>query len=104
MAEYQDYAKVFLLDLAMELPENTSINKYVNNLEDGKQLFYRLIYALSLVELETLKAYIKTHLKTGFIHSFKFLASALIFFNKKSNRSLQFDVDYQCLNKLIMKN
>ncbi len=65
--KYFDYADVFSSDLAMELPENTGINEYVIKLIDGKQSPYGPIYALSLVELETLKTYLKTHLKTGFI-------------------------------------
>ena len=51
----------------MKLPRNTSINEYAIELQDGKQPPYGLIYSLGLVELETLKTYIETHLKTGFI-------------------------------------
>ncbi len=43
------------------------MNEHVIELIDGKQSPYKPIYALSPVELETLKTYIKTHLKTGFI-------------------------------------
>lgn len=43
------------------------MNKYIIELINKKQLPYRPIYTLSLVELETLKVYIETHLKTGFI-------------------------------------
>lgn len=35
-AEYSDYADFFFFNLAMELPENTSINKYVIKLVEGK--------------------------------------------------------------------
>lgn len=42
----------------MELSKNTEINEHVIELVDGSQLPYILIYALSLVELETLKIYI----------------------------------------------
>lgn len=66
-AEYSDYADVFSFNLAMELPKNISISKYVIELVEGKQPLYDLIYTLNLVELETLKVYIKTYLKTGFI-------------------------------------
>lgn len=66
-AKYQDYTNVFSPDLAMELLENININEYAIELRDGKQPPYRPIYTLSLIELETLNAYIKTHLKTGFI-------------------------------------
>ena len=65
--KYADYTDVFSLDLAMELPENTSINKHTIELEVGKQPPYGPIYSLELVELKTLKTYIKTNLKSGFI-------------------------------------
>ena len=50
----------------MELPENTGRNEYAIEPVDGKQSPYGPIYVLSLLELETLKTYIETHLKTGF--------------------------------------
>ena len=43
------------------------MNKYIIKLIKKKQQPYKPIYTLSLVELETLKVYIKTQLKTGFI-------------------------------------
>ena len=49
------------------LLERTELNEHAINLEDGKQPSYGQIYSLGLVELETLKTYIKTHMKTGFI-------------------------------------
>ena len=52
------------------------------------------IYSLGLVELETLKTYIKTHLKIGFIQLSKFFAGALILFDKKPDNSLQLCMDY----------
>ena len=65
--KYSDYADIFSSDLAMELPENTRMNEHIIKLIDGKQPPYRPIHAFSPVELETLKAYIETHHKTGFI-------------------------------------
>ena len=65
--KYADYADIFLFDLAIELPKNTAINEYAIKLQDGKQPPYRPIYSLGPVELEILKTYIETHLKTGFI-------------------------------------
>ena len=67
LSKYKDYANVFLFDLAIKLSKNTSINKHVIKLQDGKQPPYRPIYSLRPVELEILKTYIKTYLKTGFI-------------------------------------
>ena len=65
--KYLDYTDVFLLDLAVLLPENTSMNKYAIELMEDKQSFYGSIYTLKLVELEILKIYIEIYLKTEFI-------------------------------------
>ncbi len=56
------------------------------------------------MELETLKIYIESHLKTGFIQPSKSPAKALIFFNKKPDGSPHLCVDYQGLNNLTIKN
>ncbi len=78
----------------MELSENTRMNKYAIELIDGKQQSYGSIYAISLVELETLKTYIKTHLKTGIIWTSKSCAGAPILFNKKLDGSLCLYINY----------
>ncbi len=46
------------------------------------------------MELETLKTYIETNLKTGFIRPSKSPAEAPILFDKKSDGSLYLCVDY----------
>ncbi len=56
------------------------------------------------MELETLKTYIETHLKTGFIQPSKSPAGAPIFFDKKPNGSFHLCVDYWGLNNLTIKN
>ena len=88
----------------MELLENTGMNEHAIELVDGKQSLYKSIYALSPVELETLKAYIKTHLKTGFIRLSKSLIDAPILFDKKLDGNFCLYMDYQSLNNLIIKN
>ena len=65
--EYSDFTNVFSGKKTLVLPERTKLNEHAINLEDGKQSPYGPIYSLGLVELETLKTYIETHLKTGFI-------------------------------------
>lgn len=102
--EYADFSDLFSSDLAMELPENIGINKHVIELVEEKQLPYRSTYALNLVELETLKSSIETHLKIGFICSLKSPTSISILFNKKSDDSLCLYVNYPGLNNLIIKN
>ena len=88
----------------MQLPENIGINEHAIGLIDGKQLLYGPMYTFSLVELETLKTYIKTHLKTGFIWLSNSPTGAPIFFAKKLDGSLRLCVDYQGPNNLTIKN
>lgn len=78
--EYSDYLDIFLEKSAAELSKRFDINEHAINLKTGKQLPYRPIYSLGLVELETLKTYIKTNLANGFICPFKSPIRAPIFF------------------------
>lgn len=96
--EYIDYVDVFSPNLTMKLAKNTGINEHAIKLVEDKQPRYGPIYALSLVKLKTLKAYIKTHLKTGFIWPFKSLTDIPILFNKKLDGSPCLCVHYQGLN------
>ena len=88
----------------MKLPRNIAMNKYAIELIEGKQSPYKPIYALSPMELEILKTYIETHLKTGFIRPSKSPASTPILFDNKPNDSFFLYVDYQDLNNLTIKN
>ena len=54
-SKYANYANVLSFHLAMELLENTGINKQIMKLEKGKQPPYRSIYSLGPMELEILK-------------------------------------------------
>ena len=74
------------------------MNKYTIELIEKKQQFYMPIYAFSLMELEIMKAYIKTHLKIRFIRPLKFPTNVSILFDKKSDSSLCLFIDYQGLN------
>ncbi len=99
-----DYADVFLFDYVIELPKNTGINEYTIELVKGSQIPYGPIYILRLVELETLKTYIETHLKTGFIWPFKSSVDVFIFFDWKLDRSFHLYIDYYDLNNLTIQN
>lgn len=57
-----------------------------------------------MVELETLKTFIKIHLKTGFINPPKSLANIVILFDKKPDGNLCLYINYQGLNYLTIKN
>ena len=93
-AEYLDFADVFSLNLASELPKYTGINDHAIELVKGWQPPYGLIYSLEPLELKTLKAYIETNLANRFIRPSKSSAGAPILFNRKSDGSLRLCVDY----------
>ena len=62
------------------LPKVIKLNHHAIKFQETQQLFYKLIYSLSLIELKTLKIYIETNLANNFIWPLKLLASAFIFF------------------------
>ena len=88
----------------MELPKNTDIIEHAIKLQNSTLPPYGPIYSLKPMELETLKTYIETYLKTGFIQPSKSPAGTPILFDKKPNGSLWLCVDYKGLNNLTIKN
>lgn len=88
----------------MKLPDHTIINEHAIKLVEGKGPLYSPIYSQSLIDLGTLKTYIETHLKTGFIYSFKFFARAPILFDKKLDGSLYLYINFWRQNNQIIKN
>ena len=87
-----------------ELPENTGINEHAIKLEEGKQLFFGLIYSLGPVELEILKTYIEINLTISFIRPSKSLAKASILFDRKLDGSFRLYMNYWGLNNITIKN
>ena len=65
--KYSDFSNFFLKKTALILLEATEMNQYAIELEKNHQPPYGLIYILGLVELKTLKTYIKTNFANGFI-------------------------------------
>lgn len=102
LPKYDDYADVFFSNLAMELLKSKGINKHAIKLEDDKQSPYISIYSLRLVELETLKTYIKIYSKTKFIQFFKSPANIPILFDKKLDSSFCLCFNYWGLNNLTI--
>ena len=92
-AKYLDSTDIVFSDLASELPQNIKINNHAIALVNSKQPFYGLISSLKPVELEILKAYIKTNLANEFIRPFKSLTGIPILFDQKSNGSLYLCID-----------
>ena len=87
LTKYSDFADVFSEEKALVLSKQTDLNEHAIELKNGKQLPYRPIYSLGPVELETLKTYIETHLKPGFIQLSKTSTGAPILFDKKPDGS-----------------
>ena len=104
LEKYLDFTDVFSKKLAEVLPKHTKINKYIIKLQKDKQPPYNLIYSLSLVELKTLKIYIKTNLANGFIRPLKSPAGVPIFFIQKQDGSPHLCVNYRELNNLTIKH
>ncbi len=102
--KYADFVDVLSPKLAIEFFKYTRINNHAIELVDDWQSSYGFIYSLGLVELETLKAYIKNNLANQFIRPFKFPTKASILFDKKPNGSLKLCVEYRGLNNLTIKN
>ena len=92
--EYSDFVDIFSLELASKLLEHTKINDHIIKLVDDWQSSYGPIYSFKPIKLEILKTYIKTNLVNNFIRPSKSLVRALIFFDKKPDRSRQIYVDY----------
>ena len=103
-AEYSDYSNIFLAENAVELPENTGINKHAIELKEGKQPPFGSIYSLGSVELKILKTYIETNLANSFIRPSNSPAEGPILFDRKPDESLRLCVDYRSLNNITIKN
>ena len=86
------------------LLEYIRINDHAINLIERYQLLYKSIYSLRLIELKTLKIYIKINLANSFIKLSKSFIGVLILFIKKLKRSLQLYINYKDFNNLIIKN
>lgn len=67
LIQYSNFANVFLSNSAIKLLKYIGISNNLIDLIDNKRLFYSLIYSLELVELKTLKSYIKTNLTSKFL-------------------------------------
>ena len=102
--KYVNMVVIFSSDLASKLLKYTKINDYAIKLVDDKQPSSGPIYSLDPMELETLKAYIKTNLINRFIKSSKSSAGASILFNQKSEGSFQLCINYWGFNNLTIKN
>lgn len=81
LTEWFNNSDVFLAENITKILKHIGINDHTIELEKDKQPPFGLIYSLELVELETLKTYIKTIFGNNFIWSFKSSFRVFILFN-----------------------
>jgi hypothetical protein len=98
-AEHQDLVNVFSQTNSDKLSLYCIIN-YKIVLEQENLLRFSLLYYMSLAELKTVKEYLFDNLNKGFIVLSQALYTSSVLFVKKSNRGLQFCIDYQKLNTI----
>jgi hypothetical protein len=101
--EYRDLAEIFTQKEADKLPPHRPYDHTIP-LEPGTTPPFGTIYSLSPAELEFLRKYIETHLRTGFIRHSQSPCGAPILFAKKPDGGLRLCVDYRGLNKITRKN
>lgn len=102
--KYLNFVNIVLNKLAAELLKRSNINEHLINLKRDKQPLYGLIYSFKLVELKTLKTYIKTNLANNFIRPFKSPTRAIILFIKMLDGRYHLCENYLEFNDLSVKN
>ena len=100
--EYAEYADVFSEERAEDLPE---LGRKTHGIDTGTQEPpYGPVYNLSETELATLREYLQSSEKKGWIRRSVSPAGAPILFVQKKDGSLRLCVDYRGLNKITVKN
>ncbi|EKD20176.1 polymerase [Drepanopeziza brunnea f. sp. 'multigermtubi' MB_m1] len=105
LPEYFDYAHVFFKAASNVLALHKPYDHKIELLEGKeKALRYSLLYKMSILELELIKAYLIDNLNKGFIEPLTALFAALVLFVKKQDGSFRFCIDFRALNNLIRKD
>ena len=65
---------------------------------------FRSLYSMSQEKLQVLQQYLDEHLAKEFIQLNHSSFASLMLFTKKSDRKLQFCIDYQALNTIMIQN
>src|SRR5437773_12450389 len=102
--EYHDLIDVFERQKADELTSHQKEYNIRIDLKLEKILSFESLYSMSQDKLQMLQQYLNEHLVKNFIQSSCSLFAFLILFAKKSDRELQFCIDYQALNTITIQN
>ena len=100
--ELSNYTDIFNKEFTGELPFNHPGNHAIKT--DGKDLLYKPLYNLFTRKLEVLHQYLNEILEKRWIKSFINLARVFILFMLKKDKNLRLYINYQGLNKVIIKN
>jgi hypothetical protein len=100
---YKAYVRVFSEADSESMP-NHGPQDLAIELLDGKQSLWGPIYNLSEKELATLRDYLETQLKRGWIRPSKSPAGAPVLFVPKKDGTLRLCVDFRGLNQITKKN
>ncbi|PQM43474.1 hypothetical protein VC83_09660 [Pseudogymnoascus destructans] len=100
--EYAEFADVFSKERAEDLPE---LGRKTHGIDTSMQEPpYGPVYNLSETELATLREYLQSSERKGWIQRSISPAGAPILFVQKKDGSLRLCVDYRGLNKITVKN
>ena len=77
-----------------ELLEYNKINNQSADLFNNKQISYKIICSIKLVDIKRLKTYIKINLANKFIQSFISLVNTLILFVQKKDSYFYLYINY----------
>ena len=103
LEEIREYADVFDYKDVVNLKRPEGVAHAID-LEPRKKPPFRLLYNLSVTELEALREYLEAALKNGWIQRSASEAGAPILFVPKKDSSLRLYVDYRSLNAITVKN
>ena len=101
--EYRDFADVFDKEKAHTLAPHRPYDLKID-IEEGSSPPVTPMYPLSQIELETLREFIETHLRSGFICSTTSPHGAPVLFTKKKDGGLRLCIDFCGLNKISKKD
>ena len=101
--KYNDYSDIFSEKGASWLADRTKVSHAID-IKERREPLYRPIYSLSVEELWVLRKYLASSITKEWIQKSTSSAESPILFVKKQNSSLKLCVNYQRLNKIMIKN
>ena len=102
--QYWEFAEIFSKKASDQLSLHKDKMNHNIILKNENNLTLSSLYSMSLKQLKLVKAYLKNHLKKGFIVLSDASYASSVLFAKKPEGRWRFCVDYQKLNAIIKKD